>query len=107
MFKGRHLDKSDILLCVRWYLNYNLSLRNLKGMMTVRGITMDRSTMHHWVLYFSPQLHERFNRKKRPVISDILRGGVGRLVNSGPSIAPRVCITWYLRKLAKTLEWFG
>ncbi|MBE0559750.1 MAG: IS6 family transposase, partial [Ochrobactrum anthropi] len=23
MFKGRHFDKSVILLCVRWYLAYN------------------------------------------------------------------------------------
>ncbi|MBB3019129.1 transposase-like protein [Microvirga lupini] len=29
MFKGRHFDRSVILLCVRWYLAYNLSLRNL------------------------------------------------------------------------------
>jgi hypothetical protein len=27
MFKGRHFDRSVILLCVRWYLAYNLSLR--------------------------------------------------------------------------------
>ncbi|MCK5744626.1 MAG: IS6 family transposase, partial [Oricola sp.] len=26
MFKGRHFDQSIILLCVRWYLAYGLSL---------------------------------------------------------------------------------
>jgi len=26
MFKGRHFDRSVILLCVRWYLAYGLSL---------------------------------------------------------------------------------
>ena len=31
MFKGRHFDQSVILLCVRWYLAYNLSLRDLEG----------------------------------------------------------------------------
>ncbi|ASV84482.1 hypothetical protein CES85_5276 [Ochrobactrum quorumnocens] len=36
MFKGRHFDKSVILLCVRWYLAYNLSLRNLNEMMAER-----------------------------------------------------------------------
>ncbi|MBC2887653.1 IS6 family transposase, partial [Ochrobactrum sp. CM-21-5] len=25
MFKGRHFDRSVILLCVRWYLAYGLS----------------------------------------------------------------------------------
>jgi predicted component of type VI protein secretion system len=27
VFKGRHFDRSVILLCIRWYLAYNLSLR--------------------------------------------------------------------------------
>lgn len=67
MFKGRHFDKSVILLCVRWYLAYNLSLRNLKEMMAERGIDLDHSTVHRWVIWFSPILLERFNRKKRQV----------------------------------------
>jgi hypothetical protein len=33
VFRGRHFDRSVILLCVRWYLAYNLSLRNLEEMM--------------------------------------------------------------------------
>jgi transposase-like protein len=40
MFKGRHFDRSVILLCVRWYLAYNLSLRNLEEMMVERGISV-------------------------------------------------------------------
>ncbi len=31
MFKGRHFDRSVILLCVRWYLAYSLSLRDLNA----------------------------------------------------------------------------
>ena len=38
MFKGRHFDRSMILLCVRWYLAYNLSLRDLEEMLAERGI---------------------------------------------------------------------
>ena len=41
MFKGRHFDQSIILLCVRWYLAYGLSLRDLKEMMSERGIRVD------------------------------------------------------------------
>ena len=33
MFKGRHFDRSVILLCVQWYLSYGLSLRDLEEMM--------------------------------------------------------------------------
>lgn len=65
MFKGRHFDKSVILLCVRWYLTYNLSLRDLKEIIAGRGIAIDHSTVHHSVLHFGPVLLERFNRKKR------------------------------------------
>ncbi len=67
MFKGRHFDKSVILLCVRWYLAYNLSLRDLKDLMAERGIALDHSTVHRWVLHFSPKLLDRFNRRKREV----------------------------------------
>ncbi|MET3792890.1 IS6 family transposase [Aquamicrobium terrae] len=67
MFRGRHFDRSVILLCVRWYLAYNLSLRDLEEMMAERGLSVDHSTVHRWVVHFSPQLLERFNRRKRPV----------------------------------------
>jgi putative transposase len=67
MFRGRHFDRSVILLCVRWYLAYNLSLRDLEEMMAERGIHVDHSTVHRWVAHFAPLLLERFNRRKRPV----------------------------------------
>jgi putative transposase len=49
MFKGRHFNQSGILLCVRWYLAYNLSLRDLEEMMAERGLSVDHSTVHRWV----------------------------------------------------------
>ncbi|OQM76073.1 IS6 family transposase [Manganibacter manganicus] len=67
MFKGRHFDRSVILLCVRWYLAYNLSLRDLEEMMAERGIRVDHSTLHRWVVHFAPLLLERFSRRKRAV----------------------------------------
>ena len=67
MFKGRHFDRSVILLCVRWYLAYNLSLRDLEEMMAERGLSVDHSTVHRWVVHFSPQLLQRFHHRKRAV----------------------------------------
>ncbi|WP_457093111.1 IS6 family transposase [Microvirga sp. P5_D2] len=67
MFKGRHFDRSVILLCVRWYLTYSLSLRNLEEMMAERGISVDHATVHRWTIHYAPLLLERFNRRKRPV----------------------------------------
>jgi transposase-like protein len=66
MFKGRHFDRSVILLCIRWYLAYNLSLRNLEEMMAERGIKVDHAT-HRWVVRYSPELLKRFNARKRAV----------------------------------------
>jgi transposase-like protein len=34
---GRHFDREVIVLCVRWYLRYKLSLRDLVEMMAERG----------------------------------------------------------------------
>jgi transposase-like protein len=67
MFKGRQFDRSVILLCVRWYLAYNLSLRDLEEIMAERGISVDHATIHRWVVHYSPELLERFNRRKRTV----------------------------------------
>ncbi|EIM30050.1 transposase [Microvirga lotononidis] len=67
VFKGRHFDRSVILLCIRWYLAYNLSLRNLEEMMVERGISVDHATIHRWVIRYSPELLKRFNSCKRSV----------------------------------------
>ena len=37
LFKGRHFDREIIILCVRWYLRYKLSFRDLVEMMAERG----------------------------------------------------------------------
>ncbi|MFC1457774.1 IS6 family transposase [Microvirga arabica] len=67
MFKGRHFDRSVILLCVRWNLAYGLSLRNLEEMMAERGISVGHATIHRWVIRYSPELLERLSSSKRAV----------------------------------------
>jgi transposase-like protein len=42
------------LLCVRWYLRYALSYRNLEEMMMERGLTVDHSTIS--CMLFVPRL---------------------------------------------------
>jgi transposase-like protein len=41
LFKGRHFDWEIIVLCVRWYLTFKLSSRDLVQMMAERGITLN------------------------------------------------------------------
>jgi hypothetical protein len=40
LFNGRHFDREVIVLCVRWYLRYKLSLRDLVEMMAERGLSL-------------------------------------------------------------------
>lgn len=41
-----HYPLDVMLLCVRWYVAYPLSLRNLEEMMSERGLSVDHSTVH-------------------------------------------------------------
>jgi transposase-like protein len=67
-FKGHRFEKDLILLCVRWYLAYPLSYRNLEEMMEERGVAVDHSNIYRWVQKFTPQLEAAFRHgKKRPV----------------------------------------
>ncbi len=56
-----------IAQCVRWYLAYALSLRNLEEMMAARGIVVDHSTLYRWVIRLTPLLDKAFRRHKRNV----------------------------------------
>lgn len=67
-FKGHRFEKDIILLCVRWYLAYPLSYRNLETMMEERGVQVDHSNVYRWVQKFTPPLEAAFRkRRKHPV----------------------------------------
>ena len=66
-FKRLHYPLDVIAQCVRWYLAYALSLRNLEEMMVERGIIVDHSTLHRWVIRLVPLLDKAFRRHKRTV----------------------------------------
>ncbi|GHO71507.1 IS6 family transposase [Ktedonobacter sp. SOSP1-52] len=59
LFKWRHLEAAIILLCVRWYLRYALSYRDLKEMMRERGLSIDHTTIFRWVQHYAPELEKR------------------------------------------------
>ncbi|WP_418347310.1 IS6 family transposase [Serratia fonticola] len=67
VFSRLHYPIDVIALCVRWYLAYSLSLRNLEEMMAERGVIVDHSTLHRWVIRLVPLLDKAFRRHKRPV----------------------------------------
>ncbi|MDV2996790.1 MAG: IS6 family transposase ISAcma1 [Chroococcidiopsis sp. SAG 2025] len=65
-FKWRHYQPEIILLCVRWYLRYPLSYRNLEEMMTERGLSVDHSTVYRWVQHYAPELEKRCRSHLKP-----------------------------------------
>jgi transposase-like protein len=58
-FKWRHFEGELILLCVRWYLRYSLSDRDLEEMMLERGVVVDHTTVYRWVQHYAPELDKR------------------------------------------------
>ena len=67
VLKRLHYPVDVILLCVRWYSAYPLSLRHLEEMMAERGIFVDHSTVHRWAIKLLPVLEKAFRRSKRKV----------------------------------------
>src|SRR5258706_9329488 len=72
-FKWRHYQAAIILLCMRWYLRYALSYRDLEEMMAERGLKVDHSTIARWVLAYAPELEKRVKPQLKPT-SDSWRG---------------------------------
>ena len=66
LFEGRHFDREIIVLCVRWYLRFKLSFRDLVEMMAERGLSMAHTTVMRWVHHYAPEFERRWNRFARP-----------------------------------------
>ena len=56
-----------VLVCVRWYATYPLSLRHIEEMMAERGVVVDHATVHRWSIKILPVLAAVFRRRKRHV----------------------------------------
>ena len=67
VLKRLHYPLDVMLLCVRWYVAYSLSLRDLEEMMAERAIGVDHSTVHRWVIKLVPLFEKTFRKHKRPV----------------------------------------
>jgi putative transposase len=67
VLKRLHYPLDVILLSVRWYVAYSLSLRNLEEMIAERGFGVDHSTVHRWVIKLVPLFEKTFRKHQRPV----------------------------------------
>ena len=53
-------------MCVRWYLRYKLSLRDLVEMMAERGLSLAHTTILRWIKRSTPEFVKRWNRFGTP-----------------------------------------
>lgn len=67
LFRGRHFDRSIIILCVRWYITYKLSYRDLVGIPAARGVILSHTTILRWVQHYVPEFEKRWNRYAQAV----------------------------------------
>ncbi|EEA02807.1 Transposase-like protein [Burkholderia sp. H160] len=66
VLKRLHYPLDVILMCVRWYVAYPLSLRHLEQMMAERGIAVDHSTLHRWAMKLLPGAGESVSPPQAP-----------------------------------------
>jgi transposase-like protein len=67
LFRGRHFDRLVIILCVRWYIAYKLSYRDLVEMIAERGVSLTHTTILRWVQCYVPEFEKRWRLYARPV----------------------------------------
>ncbi|AIK96210.1 IS6 family transposase [Candidatus Odyssella acanthamoebae] len=65
-FRYRHFLPEVILQCLRWYLRYPLSYRQLAEMVSERGIKVDHTTIYRWIQHYAPEFEKRIHWYARP-----------------------------------------
>jgi transposase, IS6 family len=65
-FKWRQYKGKLILLCVRWYLAFTLSYRQLEKMLREQGWSVDHTSIFRWVQRYGPELTVRCRAFLKP-----------------------------------------
>src|SRR3954447_9184515 len=66
LFKWRQYKGKLILLCVRWYLTFTLSYRQLEKMLREQGWAVDHTSVFRWVQRYGPELAKRCRAFLKP-----------------------------------------
>jgi transposase-like protein len=67
IYRGCRYSPDIIELCVRWYVTYRLSYRDLVAMMAERGVSVSHTTIMRWVLRYIPEYERRWAKFTQPV----------------------------------------
>jgi transposase, IS6 family len=61
LFWKRKFEPQVIVTCVRWYLRFCLSLRDLEELMAERGLSVDHTTIWRWAQTYGPEVLRRLS----------------------------------------------
>src|SRR6478672_5606250 len=69
LFWKRKFEPQVIVTCVRWYLRFCLSLRDLEELMAERGLSVDHTTIWRWTQTYGPEVDRRLQSevKRKPL----------------------------------------
>jgi len=63
LFQKRQFAAEIIVTCVRWYLRFSLSLRDVEELMAERGLSVDNTTIWRWTQFYGPEVQRRLRGK--------------------------------------------
>ena len=67
LFRQRWFADDIIITCVRWYLRFKLSYRDLAELVRELGVSVAPSTILRWVIRYVPEFEKCWQAYERPV----------------------------------------
>jgi transposase-like protein len=67
LFHRRRFANHDIILCVRWYLRFKLSYREMAEIARELGVLVAPSTILRWVVRYAEEFSRLWQRFERPL----------------------------------------
>lgn len=67
MFKHHRYPRIIILQAVYFKLRFTLRYRDVKELLSIRGVKVDHSIIQRWVFKFSPLIESNMHKRKRKV----------------------------------------
>ncbi len=66
-FKRYRFPGVVIIMAVRWYLRYKLSLADVVELLLERGVNVSRETIREWVQKFGPEIAKILDKKRSKI----------------------------------------
>jgi hypothetical protein len=99
-FKWRHFQADMILLCVRWYLRYSLSYRDLEEIMLERGLHVDHTTIYR---LSCSAMHLNWRSEALPILMPPAIPGVSMKPPSRSKSSGCICIEPLMRRVGRSI----